>query len=125
MPEAAKREIRNAMAQQADDIVRLMKQLAPHKSGTLRDSIQWKWGAAPRGSTIIAAMRGAGVGGDLTLAIYAGGPDAYYARWLEFGTVHMDPHPFFFVSWRAKRRSARRKVRAAVRTAARRVAAGG
>jgi HK97 gp10 family phage protein len=124
IPEATKAEIRKAMAKQADIIVGMMKSLAPELTGALRESIGWTWGAAPKGSLAVATLKGAGVGGDLTLTIYAGGNAAYWARWQEFGTVNMPASPFFYVSFRANRKGAKRAIRAAVRKAAKKVAAG-
>lgn len=132
LPDATKAEIRKAMAKQADIIVAMMKSLAPVLSspdprripGALRDSIAWTWGQAPKGSFAISTLKGAGVGGELTLTIYAGGNAAYWARWVEFGTVKMSASPYFYVSWRANRKGARRSISAAVRKAAKRVAAG-
>lgn len=139
LPAIAKEQIRLKMAEAADEIVTMMKSLAPvlkepdprRRAGALRDSIGWTWGQAPKGSMVIASMKGAGVGGDLTITIFAGSrdkgkgaDDAFYARWVEFGTKNMPAQPYFYVSWRANRRRAGRKVRAAVRKAARSVAAG-
>lgn len=140
LPIAAKQEIREAMEKGADQIVAMMKGLAPvlatpdqrRRAGALRDSIGWTWGQAPRGSMVIAALRGAGVGGDLTITIYAGTrdksrgeDDAYYVRWVEFGTSKMSAQPFFYVSWRANRRSTKSRISRAVNKAAKKVAAGG
>jgi len=132
LPKVAKEHIRQEMAKAADEIVAMMKSLVPVDTGALQRSIGWTWGAAPQGSMVVAAMKGAGIGGDLTITIYAGtrdkslgDDDAFYARWVEFGTANMDAQPFFYVSWRANRKGARAKVRKAVRTAARQVAAGG
>ncbi|MDF3606337.1 HK97 gp10 family phage protein [Paracoccus sp. DMF-8] len=139
LPKIAKDHIREKMAEAADEIVAMMKSLVPvlktpderRRAGALRDSIAWTWGQAPKGSMVIATMKGAGAGGDLTITLYAGSrdksqgvDDAFYARWVEFGTSKMSAQPFFYVSWRANRRKARNKVRKAVRDSARQVAAG-
>lgn len=140
LPKVAKDLIRKKMAEAADQIVAMMKSLAPvlkepdrrRQAGALRDSIGWTWGQAPKGSMVVATLKGAGVGGDLTITIYAGTrdkalgtADAFWARWVEFGTSKMGAQPYFYVSWRANRRSVRRKIISAVRTSAKRVAAGG
>lgn len=131
LPKVAKDLIRQEMAKAADDIVRMMRSLVPVDSAALQNSIGWTWGAAPKGSLVVATLKGAGVGGDLTITIYAGSrdktrgaDDAYYVRWVEFGTSKMAAQPFFFVSWRAGRRGARRRVSNAVRKGAKLVAAG-
>lgn len=132
LPPETKKRVKQAMEQAADKVVAMMKNLAPESAdgshgrpaGTLRDSIGWTWGAAPKGSFVLAALKGAGVGGDLTLTIYAGNKEAYYARWQEFGTVKMPASPYFYVSWRANRKEARREVRKAVRDSAKAAARG-
>jgi HK97 gp10 family phage protein len=137
LPTVAKSHIRAEMEKVADTIVAMMKNLVPVDDGALRDSIGWTWGKAPKGSMVIAAVKG-GLAGDLTLTIYAGNDKAYYARWVEFGTAgHINggkfkgtknpgtnARPFFYVSWRANKKSAVRAVRKATRNAAKKVAAG-
>lgn len=136
LPAVAKDHIRSEMEQAADEIVAMMKSLVPVDDGVVRASIGWTWGKAPQGSLVIAAMKGAGIGGDLSITIYAGGGKAYYAKWVEFGVKpkakkdgsapssgkRQTGQPFFYVSWRANRKNARRRVRKAVREAARQVA---
>ena len=80
-----------------------------------------------------------GTGGDLTITIYAGNSDAYYARWIEFGTsahiaggkfagatIPAQPaRPYFYVSFRANRRRVKGRISRAITKAATEVAAGG
>lgn len=121
LPQIAKDEIRAALAKSADEIVRLAKSLVPVNTGALRDSIGWTWGRAPKGSLAIAE---ANVGG-LTLTVFAGNDEAFWARWVEFGTVKMAKQPYFFVSYRAQRKSTRSRVSRAITKAAKKVAANG
>lgn len=137
LPDLATQLIRSEMEKVATDIVSMMKSLVAVDDGALRDSIGWTWGKAPKGSLSVASVK-AGSGNDLTLTIYAGDSDAYYARWIEFGTAkHVNSgkfkgtanpgtsaQPFFYVSFRANKRSARRVIRKASRDAARKVASG-
>ena len=122
LPDAMRAEIKLAIEAQADEIVALMKRLVPHQSGDLRDSIGWTWGDAPKGSVSVASV-GASALADLRVTIFAGNAEAYYARWVEFGTRKMRARPFFFVSWRAGRKPAKNKIRAAIRKVAKQVAA--
>ena len=125
LPKVAKTMIKNAMAAQADEIVRMMKSLVPVDKGDLRDSIGWTWGRnAPNGATVVSVVKQS-LGGDLTITVYAGNEIAYYARWQEFGTVNMPAQPYFYVSWRSNRKAAKRKIRKATRDAAKLVARGG
>jgi HK97 gp10 family phage protein len=129
LPTVTLDKIKTAMAQAADEIVGFMKRLAPvlmeeapdRRRGALRDSIGWTWGKPPKGAGIVAKVKSS-LGGDLTITIYAGNAEAFYARWQEFGTVDMPASPFFYVSWRANKKSAVRQVRKAVRDAARSMA---
>lgn len=121
MPQVAREMIRDAMADQADEMVAMMKRLAPVDQGDLRDSIQWKWGRrAPKGAMALATVQEGE--GDLAITIFT---TDFKARWQEFGTVKMAANPFFFVAYRAQKKSARRAIQAAARRAAKKVAAGG
>lgn len=126
MPEATRIEIRAAMEQSAAEIVETMQRMAPVDEGDLRDSIAWTWGDAPAGALVIARTRKSIASkAGLTLTIYAGGGEQYYARFVEFGTVNMTAQPFFFPSWRLGRRRVKGRVARAVTKAAKKVAAGG
>jgi HK97 gp10 family phage protein len=148
LPTAPRDEIRAALGKQAARIVAMAKGLVPVQDaadgGKLQRSIGWTFGKAPRGSISLGKIVSAALGGDLTVTIYAGNDEAFYARWVEFGT---QPHavgagsditrgrqsgaghpgtaaqPFFFPSYRANRKAAKRAVTTAVRKAARKVAA--
>lgn len=137
LPAVAKQMIRQAMEAKANEIVAMMKNLVPVDDGTLRDSIAWTWGKAPKGALSLASVQSTGSDG-MTLTIYAGNKEAYYARWVEFGTARHEngglyagsthpgtkAQPFFFVSWRANKKRTVRAVRKASRDAAKKVAAG-
>ena len=138
LPDAVRKRIKQAMAEVANDIVNMAKGLVPTDSGDLRNSINWSWGDAPKGSISLASVAGLGGAKDLTITIYAGNSEAFYARWVEFGTA---PHvnggifegtkhpgtsakPFFFVSYRANRKRGKSKISRAITKAAKDVAAG-
>lgn len=137
LPSVAKQMIRRAMEAKANEIVAMMKNLVPVDDGTLRDSIGWTWGKAPKGSLTLASVQATG-DSDMTLTIYAGNKDAFYARWVEFGTARHEngglfagsshpgttAQPFFFVSWRVNKKRTVRAVRKAARDSAKKVAAG-
>lgn len=129
MPEVAKQRIRVTMEQSADEIVAMAKNLAPEKSGALRDSIGWTWGKVPQGAMTLGKVASASLAGDLTITIYAGtrdkklgDRDAFYARFVEFGTQNMAARSFFFPSYRANKKRARSRVRRSVTKAAKEVA---
>lgn len=139
LPKVAEAEIRAAMEAVADEIVRLARSLAPEDDGALRASIGWTWGAPPRGSITLGKVARSSLGKGLTITVYAGNSEAFYARWVEFGTA---PHivgglfagsqhpgtraqPFFYPAFRVNRRAAKAAIRKANRSAARKVARGG
>ena len=127
LPKVAKDHIKKEMEVAAGDAVAFMRRIVPVEDGDLRDSIGWTWGKPPRGASIVASVKST-MGGSMTITIYAGGGDQYYARFVEFGTKNMTARPFFYVSWRAVnkgRNNPKARVRRAVRDAARQVAAGG
>lgn len=106
LPQVSKDRIREALAQSAREITNLMENLAPEDSGLLKGSIGWTWGAPPRGAVTLGTVER----GDLTLTIYAGDEDAYYIRFLEFGTLKMAAQPFFYPAFRALRRRAKTRI---------------
>lgn len=140
LPKAVEEEISKAMEQSANEIVAFAKSLAPVDDGDLQMSIGWTWGDAPKGAMVLGKVRSSGRGaGNLQITVYAGGGDAFYARFVEFGTA---PHinggrfagsdnpgtsaqPFFYPAYRATRKRAKGRITRAVNKAAKRVAAGG
>ncbi|MFK3663942.1 HK97 gp10 family phage protein [Ochrobactrum teleogrylli] len=134
-PEAAEKLVRAAMEQGALEIVNMMQNLVPVDDGELMESIGWTWGQAPKYSQRIGSVKSND--GKLTITIYAGNSKVRYAHLVEFGSA---PHvnggmypgtfnpgakaqPFFFVSFRAKRRSAKARVSRAITKAAKQIAA--
>jgi HK97 gp10 family phage protein len=136
LPGKVKARIREAMEEGAKEIVALAKSLVPADSGALRDSIGWTWGRAPKGAMTIGKIQS--IGGDLTITIYAGNSEAFYARWVEFGsaahtaggkfagaTIPAIPaSPFFYVSFRALRGRVKSRITRSINKAAKEVAAG-
>lgn len=118
-----------AMAAAGDKVIEMMKRLAPVDEGELRDSIAWTFGEAPKGAIKVATFKQ----GILTLTIYAGSEDVFWARFVEFGTA---PHvqggkfagtehpgnpaqPFFYPSYRALKKEIKSMIRKAIQDAVR------
>lgn len=138
VPDVARIAAARAMEEGAAEIVKEMKALAPvlkqptkgRTAGALRDSIGWTWGDVPAGSFTIADVRSGKNKGDqyatLRLSIYAGSKEAFYARFVEFGTSRgMPARPFFYLVWRQRRAQFRKRIRDAVRAAIREAWANG
>lgn len=115
-PEAVRREVRKAMEAAAEDMVQQMRRIAPKDTLSLTGSIRWTWGDAPGGTIRLGAV---GSDPETSITIYAGGKvgsaDAFYAKFQEFGTRKMRANPFFFPTWRQKKRGVRAKLAAAVK----------
>lgn len=150
LPDVAKEDIAKSLEKGAEQIVSLAQSLVPIDDMTLYDSIGWTWGEAPKGSLTLASATRRRGSDTLRITVYAGNSEAFYARWVEFGTA---PHntasgggrasakqnrasgylghpgaaasPFFFPAYRANRRRVRRGIATAVNGAAKKVAKGG
>ena len=106
--------VKDAMEKVAEEVVRDMRLLAPKgETGNLVRSISWTWGDAPAGSFVIGSAGGRAYGG-LRVTIYAGGGNAFHARFQEFGTVKMAANPFFYPVWRIWRRRVKSRLSRAV-----------
>lgn len=119
----AKDAIKQALEQSANDIVTMAKSLVPVDKGELRDSIGWTWGRPPKGAITLGKVAASQIATDLTITIYAGNSDAYYARWVEFGTQKMGAQPYFFPSYRANKKQSRQRLSRAINQAAKKVSA--
>lgn len=119
LPGVARNDMRESLAQSAREITNLMEQLVPQDSGDLAGSIGWTFGKAPKGTLAIGFVKS----GELTVTIYCGDSDAYYARWIEFGTQKMAAQPFFFPAYRALRKRASTRIKRSARRSAKKVAA--
>ena len=117
IPRHVRAATRAAMEKSANEIVASARTFAPVDTGDLRDSIGWTWGDAPKGALTLASSRPVGDGERIT--IYAGGGDAFYARFQEFGTQAMPASPFFFPAYRLNRKRAKGRITRAMKKAIR------
>jgi len=115
IPLSVRLEVTRQLEKEAEKIVRLMKAFAP-KGATLElvESIGWTWGDVPKGAITVGKVATSEYD-RIAIKIYAGGGDAFYAKFHEFGTVKMAANPFFFPVWRAERRRARNNIKRAAR----------
>ena len=115
IPGRVRRAVIKEMENQASEIVEEMWSRAPYgETGRLASSIGWTWGDAPKGTISIGKVGGKDYG-TLRITIYAGGGDAFYAWFQEFGTVNMTANPFFFPVWRARRKKVKASMARALR----------
>ncbi|MGF7005800.1 HK97-gp10 family putative phage morphogenesis protein [Aminobacter sp. BE322] len=146
MPAKVEAATRAAMEKGADELVAMMKRLAPvlkepdrrRRPGELRDSIGWTWGDAPKGAIVLAESKADSRG--LKITVFAGNEKAYYARWVEFGVAQQQAgqkvtdksgrtrksrrttkggaaQPFFFPSYRAMRKRIKSRITRAMKKA--------
>lgn len=150
LPTEVRAQMRSDVGKGAEEIVALQKSLVPEADGDLKKSIGWTFGEAPSTSATGAfrAKRSTFVGSDTDIraTVYAGDDEAYYARWVEFGTA---PHslakgadisrdksqggsrqhpgtpaqPFFYPAYRALKRRVVSRISRGISKAARKVAA--
>lgn len=132
LPAVARKVMAEAVQTSADELVALQRRLCPTKTGALRDSITVRKGSFSLASSGILAAGGGARSGltvrgddDLTATITAGSKTAYYARFVEFGTLKTLPQPFFYPPYRLMKRRLKGRISRSARKAAKAVAAGG
>lgn len=132
---APRKAARDALEKGAQQIVATAKNFVPAKTGALRDSIGYTFGAyRPENPNVrgVSASSG-GADPDLSVTVHAGNAKAYYASFVEFGTSPHDAggifkgalhpgtaaQPFFFPAYRINARSVKARVTRAMRKAIR------
>lgn len=123
LPQAVADATIKAMEQGADEVVAMMRRLAPKDSGKLAQTINWTWGQAPEGSMVLGKSSPTRDG--LVITIYAGDASTLVgereqfqlARIQEFGTQQMQASPYFFPSWRSLRKRVGGRVKRQMRKA--------
>ena len=132
IPEHVRRAAADTMEKQVEIIVSIMRRRVPKDEGDLEASIGWTWGDAPAGALIVGTVGDRSYGA-LRITIFAGNSDTIVtnsrgiefqnAILQEFGTKDMPPTPYFYPTWREKRRGAKssitRAVNKAIKTGAR------
>lgn len=144
IPKAVRLAVKPALEAGAREIVSRAKALVPVDSGALRDSIGYTFGEPPKTratGALRSSVSAATLDVDLKVTIFAGNDEAYYARWVEFGT---QPHsqsqgadisrgkrqsgaghpgsaaqPFFYPAWRSGQKTAKARISRAIGKAVR------
>lgn len=140
VPDAVRAAARDALEKGADELVAKMRSLAPVKDGALRASIGWAWGEPPKGTIALDDLSPA-EDPSMRIVIYAGNDDAFYVRWIEFGTSPhsvqsgadisrgkgqggvqhpgASAHPFFWPAYRSLKSRIRARITRAINKAIR------
>lgn len=115
IPLSVRLEVVKQLEKEAEKIVKLMRAFAPKGTSLqLLNSIGWTWGDVPPGAITVGKVAGNQFD-RIAIKIYAGGGDAFYAKFQEFGTVKMAANPFFFPVYRAEKRRVKSNLRRAVK----------
>lgn len=118
IPQAVRKHTRSAMAVWADKFVASAEAFVPEDQGDLFASIGWVWGTEiPDGAVSVGTIQGDS--SEFVITVFAGktneSGEAFYARWVEFGTKDNPPQPFFFPAYRLHRRAGKARVTRAIR----------
>lgn len=113
IPKAVADATEAALVKGATEISDTAKRLAPRRSGRLADSIGWTLGKPPGDAKIIGGQERRFKG--VRASIFAGNSEAYYARFVEFGTERASPHPFFFPAYRVNKKRAKNRITRAIK----------
>lgn len=108
IPQAVAKDMQASLNEAADDLVGWLKQTVPlGKDGRheLKASVRREEGKKPLQARVMA-------GGDLTTKpVGKGSGDSYdYANAIEFGTKNMPAEPFFWPTYRLRKRAMRAKI---------------
>jgi HK97 gp10 family phage protein len=105
IPADSRAALQTELQRSAADVVALQKTLAPVDEGELVSSIKTEPGRH-----------------ELAVNVVAGGPEAPHAIHIEQGTSSMGAQPFFFLGYRALKKTIRRRLARAAGKAARKEA---
>lgn len=110
LPKVARKRIHDALEANAKELVSAQKTLAARsrRTGKLMNSIK-----AYEGDH------------DLSIQVQAGDGEAYYARFVEFGTVRTSAKPFFFPPYRLLKKKLKSRVKSAIGKSVKEVIGGG
>ncbi|MBL4761715.1 MAG: HK97 gp10 family phage protein [Gammaproteobacteria bacterium] len=114
IPKEVRKEAKVALAIWADKIVASAEDNVPQKTGALHNSIGWVWGnKAPKGAMVIGSVNSDDP--DLTITVFAGDDEAFYARLIEFGSRTRAAHPYFFPAYRLQKKGGKSRLTRAIK----------
>ena len=131
LPAEAEKAVKAQLEKEANDLAELIRRRVPKRTGALRDSITVVPGDKPLsvkikagGPTTTKKARKGVKEIDFAKAKITGGSrgEYDYARGVEFGTSEQPAQPFFWPSYRQRKRQIRRRVSTAAKKAVRKKA---
>lgn len=100
IPARARQAVRPALEKSGDELAATMRVLVPEAEGDLKDSIEVSDTEFELAVQVTAGTDNAG--------------DANHAKWIEYGTVEMDPQPFFNPAVRLLKKRIDRRIKSAI-----------
>lgn len=94
VPRAVREAVKPTLEKMADDLVRAQRSAAPKDTGELAQTIHKQPGAHETQVKVVA--------------------DSDHARFVEFGTIHAAPEPYFFGPYRLLRKRFKKSIAVAV-----------
>lgn len=118
MPAEVKAEVEAVIVASAEEVASTARALAPIDDGDLKASIVV---TPPGGSTPLYSSGGRQAVGELRALVTAGNGKTRYAANVEFGHGNAAPRPFFWPSYRSKKKRIRSRIARAIGKAARKI----
>ena len=117
IPQKVKEAVKPTLIEAGNELVDTMKQLAPVRTGALRDSIT----ATPPGETTppYSEPGGSRAVPENQVVITAGNTDVRYAHLVEYGTSKAHAQPFFWPAYRSLKDGLKRQIKDAIKKAVR------
>jgi HK97 gp10 family phage protein len=117
IPKVVREAAQPAIITSGEELVGVMRQLAPKDTGDLENSIV----ATPPGATTPAYSQpgGSKVVPENTVLVTAGNTDVRYAHLEEYGTVKAPPQPFFWPAVRLTRKRITNRIKRSISKAVR------
>ena len=101
---ALRENVKQALAQGGEEMVKQARQFAPVDEGELRNSIEWNYTKRTK------ELQGSSPGIIVMAGAESTNDDAFYASFLEHGTTRLIRRPFFFPAYRLLRRKIRGRI---------------
>lgn len=120
----ARAAMHKSLLKSGNELAAAQRALAPVDDGDLRASIRVIDGLDNVSAEGRAFHRLRVVENDLSVFVAAGDDKAYYAPFVEFGTVSQPAQPFFLPAYRIMKKRITNRARLAARRAAKKAAAG-
>ncbi len=117
VPREVRKAVQPALKKSGDELAATMKQLAPERTGALKDSIEVT--TAGNSTPAYSQPGGAQVVPENAVLVTAGNTRVRYAHLVEYGTPRAAPQPFFWPAFRLLKKRLEGRIKRAVSKAVR------